>query len=153
MQSVPDLLKQHESCRWTNQMPLRTFETERYRQECENAEKEETQIGPNFATACFDLQKVLPCPHKRRHPSSTGANWPSTIWPSLIWKLWYMWSEHVSGRVSNQVATCVFDYIKTVSMKGEDTIYLFSDTGQNRNKAMATMVWHSVRTIQCRTWL
>ena len=60
-----------------------------------------------------------------------------------------MWSEAITGKGSNEVASCTFDFIKQNVKEGKKIVFLTSDNcgGQNKNKGMATMMWHAIRTL------
>jgi hypothetical protein len=59
----------------------------------------------------------------------------------------YVWHEGVAKRDANNIATCVFDFIKTKSELGVKDFSFFSDncSGQNKNKAMHIMYLHCLR--------
>ncbi|CAH2092579.1 unnamed protein product [Euphydryas editha] len=53
----------------------------------------------------------------------------------------YLWHESTAKRGANEVASCVYDFIKDQSSKGVQTINLYSDNcgGQNRNRIVFMM--------------
>ena len=55
----------------------------------------------------------------------------------------YMWHEGSAGRGSDEIATCILDYITALPPTTTD-VHMFSDTcgGQNRNIQMSTtLLW------------
>ena len=104
--------------------------------------------------SCFDLQQVLNCPHgdasdffyKRKLGVYNFSVYDLTSAAGYC----YMWPEHIAGRGSNEMATCVMDYIKRKSQEGFKIIYLFSDNcpGQNRNRFIPTMLWYALSKYQ-----
>jgi hypothetical protein len=59
-----------------------------------------------------------------------------------------MWHEAIAGRGSDEIATCIYDYIASLPSTVTD-VHLFSDTcgGQNRNIQMSTALMRACQMI------
>ena len=60
----------------------------------------------------------------------------------------YLWSEVNGKRGSNEIGSCLFNYLKRLPNHISE-ISMFSDTcgGQNRNQNVCAILLHAVRTI------
>ena len=94
------------------------------------------------AAVTFDLQQVLMAP--KLNVSSVYYKRKLSTYNLTIYNLkdgsanCYMWHEGTAGRGSNEIASCVCKWLKTLPPETKH-VYLFSDTcgGQNRNIQMA----------------
>ena len=96
--------------------------------------------------ASFDLEKVLGTPHGKSMLigySRKLAVYNFTIYESGTKKvLCYVWNETEAGRGSNEITSCVLDYLKRKDLEEVNSVYLACDScfGQNRNKTMLAMI-------------
>lgn len=136
-----------------------TLEQEKHLKRKEAAREHKNEIkdmairNPStVSAACFDLQQVLQCPHGQA--SSFYYKRKLSVYNLTLYDLGtsdvfsYIWPENISARGANQIASCVFDFLKIQAMKGKQKLYLTSDNcaGQNRNRFMATMLWYFINT-------
>lgn len=97
----------------------------------------------------FDLEAVRYCPYVKAKTvfyKRQLAVYNLTIYDvASCQAVCYMWHEAVAGRGSNEISSCVFDYLKTHA-NGKPFV-LLSDTcgGQNRNANMASMLLYAVK--------
>ncbi len=103
-----------------------------------------------ITAGCFDLQQVLQCPNGKAsdfyYKRKLGVYNCSVYDLTTAEGFCYMWPEHLAGRGSNEIASCVLDYIKKKSEEGYKIVFLFSDNcpGQNRNRYIPTMLWYAL---------
>jgi len=118
-----------------------------------NIDKQETLINSTMKCICFDLEQVLPSPcsnvstlfYKRKLSCYNLTVYDMATKDATL----YMWHEAIAGRGSNEIASCVFDYLKSLPSNVTDVI-MYSDTcgGQNRNINFSTMCLYA--TAKCR---
>ena len=105
----------------------------------------------SVVASCFDLQKVLPCPHGEA--SSFYYKRKLSVYNLTFNNMssqdvqCFMWPEYVSARGSNQIASCLWHYIQVRADHGKTVFYFISDNcaGQNRNRFVATMFWYCMK--------
>jgi len=110
-----------------------------------NADKERASIEPGFCVAVFDLEKVLTTPqgetstfyYKRKF-----ATYNFTIYD--IGKregFCYIWNESDAKRGANEIATCLYMFLKQKKDDGIQEFSFYSDNcgGQNRNRFVFAM--------------
>lgn len=112
--------------------------------------KQEALDNDTHASAVFDLEEVLTTPkllvgdayymRKLGTYNLTVYNYGSKE------VFCYLWPEFVASRGSNEVSSCVFDYIKTMAGRNVKTFTLLSDScgGQNKNRTMVFMLWYAL---------
>ena len=106
-----------------------------------------------ISAACFDLQQVLNCPHGQAsdffYKRKLGVYNLSVYDLATSEAYCYMWPQHLSKRGSNEIGLCVLSFIKTKVDEGKTIVYLTADNcgGQNKNKFIATMLWHAINSI------
>lgn len=96
-------------------------------------------------TAAFDFQKVHSCPHAET--SILYYKRKLNVFNFTVFEMgqkigrYYMWHEGIAKRGANEVASCVYDYIKEECSNGVHTVNLYSDNcgGQNRNRIVFMM--------------
>lgn len=101
----------------------------------------------NVICASFDLQKVLNTPHGESmllYYSRKIAVYNFTIYESGTQKGFsFVWTETDAHRGANEIATCLYKYIKSVDERGEANKIIFycdSAYGQNKNKTVLAML-------------
>ncbi|GFO46251.1 DNA repair protein rhp54 [Plakobranchus ocellatus] len=112
--------------------------------------KSKAKENSHVSSACFDLQQILPCPHGQI--SSFFYKRKLSVYNLSVYDLatgdvfCNLWSEAISARGANQIASCVLNFIDHQVQKGVSKIHLVSDncTGQNRNRYMATMLYYAM---------
>lgn len=107
-----------------------------------------------FLCASFDLEKVLTTPHGdsvNLYYTRKLAYYNETIYESGTRNGYcYLWHESEAKRGCNEVCTVVFKYLKMIDEKGEySSIALYCDSccGQNKNRAMLTMLSYFVSNV------
>lgn len=110
-------------------------------------------IASNGSIVCatFDFQKVLTCPHGQMsilHYKRKLSCYNFTIY-DMAGKQGhcYMWDENVAKRGANEVASCVYDFVKQGAFKGVKEFRFWSDNcaGQNRNRIVFYMYAHAAK--------
>ncbi|KAG6457883.1 uncharacterized protein LOC119190807 [Manduca sexta] len=107
-------------------------------------------INSNGRIVCatFDFQKVLSCPHGQMsvlYYKRKLSCYNFTIYDMAVKQGYcYMWDESVAKRGANEVASCVYDFIKKFVSKGVKEFRFWSDNcaGQNRNRIVFNMYAH-----------
>lgn len=105
----------------------------------------------NIVSATFDFQKVLSCPHGQM--STLYYKRKLSYYNFTIYNMadkngyCYVWDESVAKRGANEVASCVYDFIKKNVSKGAKEFRFWSDNcgGQNRNRIVFYMYAHAAR--------
>ena len=99
------------------------------------------QMDEKFAIAAFDFEKTLLSPSARSSAfyyirRLKVFNFTIADISSLKHASCYLWSEEQAGKGSNEVASCLIDYLKTLQQKGITHVFLMADRcgGQNCNR-------------------
>ncbi|CAG9793858.1 unnamed protein product [Diatraea saccharalis] len=107
----------------------------------------------NSLCVSFDLEKVLNTPHGKSvtlYYSRKYAYYNESIYESGTREGYcYLWGERDGKRGCNEIVTVLFKYLIMVDQRGTHTeINLYSDScaGQNRNRAMISMLIHFLKT-------
>lgn len=117
-------------------------------------DKEESIKDPSKLSVCFDLQEVLMTPHStasvlyyKRKLNTYNLSLYDLGSRQAVCNVWH---EGVAARGSNEIGSCVFDYLKCSSERGVKCVKLYSDScgGQNRNKYFLTMIWYSLNKFE-----
>jgi hypothetical protein len=121
------------------------------------AEKAADKIKANgsktFRSITFDLQSVLQVPssdaslmYYKRKLNCYNLTIYEQASPNNAYC--YLWSEIDGKRGSNEIGTCLFQYLKSLPAEVEE-VSMFSDTcgGQNRNQNIAAIVAHAVTAL------
>ena len=106
-----------------------------------------------ITTSCFDLEQVLLTPkafesslyYKRRlktfifsiyNLGTTNANC-------------YIWNESISGHGACEIASCVYDFLREMSKKGQKKFVFYFDncSTQNKNRYHLSMLWYAVQNL------
>ena len=112
-------------------------------------DKNESVCDPNFKCICFDLEQVLPVPcsnvstlfYKRKLSCYNLTVYDVATKDATL----YMWHEAVAGRGSNEIASCVYNYLCNLP-SNVNAVSMYSDTcgGQNRNANFSAMCLYAV---------
>lgn len=109
--------------------------------------------GSPVLCVSFDLEKVLNTPHGKSvtlYYSRKYAFYNESIYESGTRNGYcYVWGECQGKRGCNEIATIVFKYLTMLDSQGTHrVIYLYADScaGQNRNRAMLSMIFHFLKT-------
>ncbi|KAE8742178.1 hypothetical protein FOCC_FOCC012264 [Frankliniella occidentalis] len=107
--------------------------------------KQKAESDETMRVLIFDLEQCLPCPdlncgtvyYKRQLYTFNLTIYDTT---SKLLHC-YMWHEAEGMRGANEIASCLFEHIKTEIPPGVTELYLFSDccSGQNRNSIISAM--------------
>lgn len=97
------------------------------------------------ACIVFDFQKVLTSPHG--NTSIYYYKRKLNVYNFTVYNMsskeafCYMWDEQIAKRGANEVASCLYDFLSKLALKGVTEIYLWSDNcgGQNRNRIVFYM--------------
>lgn len=109
-------------------------------------DKNEAVSKPETVTsATFDFQKILSTPHGET--SSFYYKRKLSVFNFTVFDLGlkkgicYMWPETIAKRGSNEVASCLYNFIQQSTNRGIKDIHLWSDNcgGQNRNRIVFLM--------------
>ena len=122
--------------------------------ELKEQEKLRAQNDHTVKAACYDLQQVLTTPHSmssQLYYRRKLATYNLTVF-DLAKKdgYCYMWHEGVAKRGASNIASCVWKYMAANTESGQCSEFVFfTDNcgGQNKNKTMAAMYLHAVRTL------
>jgi hypothetical protein len=104
-------------------------------------------------TACFDLQQVVTLPKANQsclYYSRKLNNYNLTVYSLGTGDAHcYLWNETVANRGSCEVASCVFNFFKTLFKDNIRTITTYSDncSGQNRNRYFVSMMWYALKLL------
>lgn len=116
-----------------------------------NRDKTDALDG-RVACATFDFQKVLSCPHGQMsilYYKRKLSCYNFTIYDMAEKQGYcYMWDEGVAKRGANEVASCVYDFIRKYYLqKGIKEFRFWSDNcaGQNRNRIVFYMYAHAAK--------
>ena len=103
------------------------------------------KLDSNVCVACYDLHKVLPCPraetsafyYKRHLSISNFTVYDYTLNDGHC----YVWNETIGHKGSNEIGSCVLDFIAKATLSGVKALNLYSDNcaGQNRNRFVYAM--------------
>lgn len=104
-------------------------------------QKENNQLR----VCCFDLQKVLQTPQAKS--SAMYYKRKLSVYNFTIFSIGdregycYVWTEHEAKRGSNEIASCVLDFIGRRAKEGVHNFVFYSDNcgGQNRNRYLYSM--------------
>ena len=119
--------------------------------EQKDTDKQLAKQNNTLTVACFDLQEVLLTPkgfassfyYKRRlnNYNFTIYNLGNSDGRS------FLWNETIAGRGSNEIASCVYHFIKEHAGKGTKSFIFYSDNcfSQNKNRNYITMLWYSLK--------
>lgn len=118
--------------------------------ENKDSDKEKAQNG-DIDAACFDLEQILQTPHVEN--SCAYYKRKLSTFNFTVYHLGtkavkcYIWNECTAGRGSDEVASCVFDFLSSMT---HPEVVLYSDNcgGQNRNRFFVTMLWYAVQVLQ-----
>lgn len=109
------------------------------------ADKNDAKERKNSCMIVFDFQKVLIIP--KTEASSLYYNRKLSVFNFTIYDVirheayCYMWSENDAKKGSNEVVSCLLDFIEKKASMGIKDFFLWSDncTGQNRNRHLFSM--------------
>ena len=96
--------------------------------------------------ASFDLEQVIYLPkllRKELYYSRQLSLYNFTVYDIKDGESWcYIWHEGIAKRGSNEIASCVHDFLQKVDEKGYEKVYFFCDccSGQNRNSIIPAML-------------
>ena len=116
--------------------------------------KEAAKIDSSMLAVCFDLEKVLNCPHGEM--SSYYYHRKLSLYNLTMYSLGsgdvncYLWNETQAKRGANEIASCLIKFLVKQVKAGFTSFIFFSDNcaGQNRNRFIATLWWYAVRTLK-----
>lgn len=120
------------------------------------ADKERAQNDKNLCVACFDLQKVLATPQSNVsdfYYKSKYATYNFTIYDiGRNDGYCYVWHEEIAKRGSNEIASCLWNFLELQKSKGIETVILYSDNcgGQNRNHVVFSMFVYAATKFQIK---
>lgn len=112
----------------------------------------------NSLCVSFDLEKVLNTPHGKSvtlYYSRKYAYYNESIYESGTRNGYcYVWGEGQGKRGCNEIVTVLFKYLNMLDQKGTHAVVnLYSDScaGQNRNRAMISMLIYFLKTAKTIT--
>ena len=132
----------------------------RRKEEAQKAKAEDKERASNnndFVSATFDMQSVLHIPHSpvslmyySRKLCAYNVCVYNATKPNDAFC--YCWSEVDGGRGSNEIGTCLYDWLCQLPPHVTE-VSLFSDTcsGQNRNQNIAAMFLYAVQNTTLKT--
>lgn len=101
--------------------------------------------------ATFDFQKVLSCPHGQMsvlYYKRKLSCYNFTVYNMAEKQGYcYMWDENVAKRGANEVASCLYNFIRQFASKGAKEFRFWSDNcaGQNRNRIVFYMYSYAAK--------
>ncbi|CAI6362396.1 unnamed protein product [Macrosiphum euphorbiae] len=126
------------------------------KEECKSMFLFDQQISKckgNFLCSSFDLQKVLSSPSGQNmnlYYSRKFSSYNCTIYESGTQNAYaYLWGEINGKRGCNEIVTCIHNYLTDIDIKKiyeYVALYCDSCTGQNKNRAMLTMISKSLKS-------
>ena len=113
--------------------------------------KDTAKANGTYMAACFDLEKVLNCPHAEA--SSFYYHRKLSLYNLTCYCLGsgsaycYLWNETQAKRGCNEIASCLLKFLDSQVKQKFTSFTFFSDncSGQNRNRYIATLWWYAVR--------
>ena len=155
LKDMCDLCTQYENVSDVEKMQMketydRHITNKNLAQEAKENDKYLAQVSATHETACFDLQQVLTLPQGKSsclYYARRLNNYNLTVYSLGTRKGFsYLWNECVANRGANEIGSCVFKFLETVSAEGVKSVTLYSDncTGQNRNRFFMCMLWHAL---------
>jgi len=137
-----------------------TILSAKYRKHCQQkllarrTKKEAKRIARQdgtYVAACFDLQRVLSCPHGE--VSSYYYHRKLSLYNLSAYSLGtgdaycYLWTEADARRGANEVGSCLLRFIRKQVKRGAKVFHFFSDNcgGRNRNRIIASMWWYAIK--------
>ena len=108
-------------------------------------DKEQAKTSQSTCMACFDFQKVLSSPKTEAsclYYKRKLSVFNFTIYDIVLHEgVCYIWSENDAKKGSNEVASCLQDFIIKKISKGIKKFFFWSDNcaGQNRNRNVFSM--------------
>ena len=115
-----------------------------------------TEEKDTFVSATFDLQSVLQMPssdvsllYYSRKLCVYNLRFDSSAPPNEAHC--YCWSEVEGGRGSNEIGTCLFQWLSQLPPSVKEVSF-YSDTcgGQNRNQNVAALLMYAVQNLKLR---
>lgn len=117
-----------------------------------------TKVSENTLCITFDLQKVLPIPYLTTNVAyykrqlnfyNFGINDRETNKGYM-----HTWTEVEGKRGSNEVLSCLFNFLNNRDLSGIEHVYSFSDNcgGQNRNKNIINFLSFICKKFKIKTW-
>lgn len=127
-----------------------TAEKESVRNKKKDAKELSKEKPEVIATAVFDLQQVISLP--RSNESAIFYRRRLSVFNFTIYNLGnrncfcYLWNEIISKRGSNEISTCVANYLHQLDNQGIEEVRLFADGcgGQNKNTIVLAMLLHTI---------
>jgi hypothetical protein len=117
--------------------------------EMKRLDKAQSKEEPQKMAFAFDLQQCLPTPYL----STSVSFYKRQLWSFNLTAhnlandkvTCYLWDEIISGRGSNQIASCIFNLLKNIPQNVSE-ITFYSDTcgGQNKNNNVALMFLYAI---------
>lgn len=99
-----------------------------------------------LVVASMDLQKVLSTPHNDSmllYYSRKYSMYNFSIYDSSTRDCYcYIWGESDGNKGSNEIATCLFDFLQNTDKRNVQNVSLYSDNcfGQNKNRTVMSAV-------------
>ncbi|CAG9787842.1 unnamed protein product [Diatraea saccharalis] len=114
-------------------------------------DKRRAEQSDTVVAACYDLQKVLNTPQSEVslfYYKRKLATYNFTIFDMGKRKGYcYVWDETIGRKGSNEISSCVFDFIKTKVEEGYKEFNFYSDScgGQNKNRTVFAMYAYATK--------
>lgn len=109
-------------------------------------------IDLSCVSASFDLQNVLSTPigyNKNINYSRKFSMSNLTVFENITQNAFcYLWGETTGNRSSNEIVSCIYDYLIKVDQRKSVTSVVLtcnSVTRRNKNKAMLMMMYHALQ--------